>query len=130
MQNQLRQMLRRTDRLQQRLTQQQPQPRIHRAQQRVQQLQYRLQQAMSEQLGEHRERFGKACAQLEGVSPLATLARGYSVTTTPQGALLKKTTQTAPGDTLKTRLADGWIESEVKSIVVEKKARKRAVKGA
>jgi exodeoxyribonuclease VII large subunit len=85
---------------------------------------------MSEQLGEHRERFGKACAQLEGVSPLATLARGYSVTTTPQGALLKKTTQTAPGDTLKTRLADGWIESEVKSIVVEKKARKRAVKGA
>src|SRR5471032_2499091 len=127
MQNQLRQMLCRADRLQQRLTQQQPQPRIHRAQQRVQQLQYRLQQAMSEQLGEHRERFGKACAQLEGVSPLA---RGYSVTTTPQGALLKKTTQTAPGDTLKTRLADGWIESEVKSIVVEKKARKRAVKGA
>ncbi|MGY2799031.1 exodeoxyribonuclease VII large subunit [Ewingella americana] len=128
MQNQLRQMLRRIDRLQQRLNQQQPQSRIHRAQQRVQQLQYRLQQALALQLSNSRQRFGTACTQLEAVSPLATLARGYSVTTTPKGELLKKTTQTAPGDTLKTRLADGWIESEVKAVTLEKKARKPAAK--
>ncbi|MDN5680504.1 MAG: exodeoxyribonuclease VII large subunit, partial [Ewingella sp.] len=128
MQNQLRQMLRRIDRLQQRLNQQQPQSRIHRAQQRVQQLQYRLQQALALQLSNSRQRFGTACTQLEAVSPLATLARGYSVTTTPKGELLKKTTQTAPGDTLKTRLADGWIESEVKVVTLAKKTRKPAAK--
>lgn len=125
MQNQLRNALRRTDRLQQRLTQQQPQSRIHRAQQRVQQLQYRLQQALGQQLTLSRQRFGTACTQLEAVSPLATLARGYSVTTTPKGELLKKTKQTSPGDKLKTRLVDGWIESEVIAITVEKKSRKR-----
>jgi len=120
MQNQLRARLRRVDRAQQRLNQQQPQPRIHRAQQRVQQLQYRLQQALSQQLSASRQRFGTACTQLEAVSPLATLARGYSVTTTPTGTLLKKTTQVSAGEQLKTRLADGWVESQVTAIVIDK----------
>ncbi|MCC3704066.1 exodeoxyribonuclease VII large subunit [Rouxiella badensis] len=126
MQNHLRRLLRRAQSLQQRLSQHQPQRRIHQMQQRVQKLQYRLQQAMTAQLGDSRQRFSTACTQLEAVSPLATLARGYSVTTTPQGELLKHTAQTAPGAMLKTRLADGWIESEVKSVTVEKKPRKRA----
>ncbi|MCC3719087.1 exodeoxyribonuclease VII large subunit [Rouxiella badensis] len=126
MQNHLRRLLRRAQSLQQRLSQHQPQRRIHQMQQRVQKLQYRLQQAMTAQLGDSRQRFGTACTQLEAVSPLATLARGYSVTTTPQGELLKHTAQTAPGAMLKTRLEDGWIESEVKSVTVEKKPRKRA----
>jgi exodeoxyribonuclease VII large subunit len=128
MQTRLRLLMRRAERLQQRLSQQQPQPRIHRTQQRVQQLQYRLQQALTRQLSESKQRFGTACTQLETVSPLATLARGYSVTTTPQGALLKKAAQTQPGDKLKTRLADGWIESEVTDIILITPARKRAVK--
>ncbi|WP_411704894.1 exodeoxyribonuclease VII large subunit [Edaphovirga cremea] len=128
MQTRLRLLMRRAERLQQRLSQQQPQPRIHRTQQRVQQLQYRLQQALTRQLSESKQRFGTACTQLEAVSPLATLARGYSVTTTPQGALLKKAAQTQPGDKLKTRLADGWIESEVTDVTLVKTARKRAVK--
>ncbi|WP_369789991.1 exodeoxyribonuclease VII large subunit [Rouxiella sp. WC2420] len=131
MQNHLRRLLRRAQNLQQRLNQHQPQRRIHQLQQRVQKLQYRLQQSMTAQLGEHRQNFSTAVTQLEAVSPLATLARGYSVTTTPQGALLKKTAQTAAGEMLKTRLADGWIESEVKSLHLEekpaeKKPRKRA----
>ncbi|WP_114193348.1 exodeoxyribonuclease VII large subunit [Edaphovirga cremea] len=128
MQTRLRLLMRRAERLQQRLSQQQPQPRIHRTQQRVQQLQYRLQQALTRQLSESKQRFGTACTQLEAVSPLATLARGYSVTTTPQGALLKKAAQTQPGDKLKTRLADGWIESEVTDVTLVKPVRKRAVK--
>lgn len=128
MQTRLRLLMRRAERLQQRLSQQQPQPRIHRTQQRVQQLQYRLQQALTRQLSESKQRFSTACTQLEAVSPLATLARGYSVTTTPQGALLKKAAQTQPGDKLKTRLADGWIESEVTDVTLVKPVRKRAVK--
>lgn len=128
MQTRLRLLMRRAERLQQRLSQQQPQPRIHRTQQRVQHLQYRLQQALTRQLSESKQRFGTACTQLEAVSPLATLARGYSVTTTPQGALLKKVAQTQPGDKLKTRLADGWIESEVTDVTLVKPVSKRAVK--
>ncbi|MBF1995324.1 exodeoxyribonuclease VII large subunit [Serratia symbiotica] len=119
-QNQLRMASQRNERAQQQLAQIQPQNHIHRYQQRVQQQEYRLQQALDRQLNAYRQRFGMACSQLEAVSPLATLARGYSVTQTPCGKLLKSTKQAQLGERLETRLLDGWIESEVKSITTAK----------
>ncbi|AIR67597.1 exodeoxyribonuclease VII large subunit [Cedecea neteri] len=112
-------------RLSQRLNQQQPQPRIHRAQSRLQQLEYRLSQLVSAQLSQTKQRFGTALAQLEAVSPLATLARGYCVTTAEDGKVLKKTKQVKSGDTLTTRLDDGWVESQVTDIKPVKAPRKR-----
>ncbi|GAA3596621.1 exodeoxyribonuclease VII large subunit [Gibbsiella greigii] len=125
MQLQLRGAGRRNERAQQRLAQAQPLGRIHRGQQRLQQQEYRLQQVLERQLNGYRQRFGVACSQLEAVSPLATLARGYSVTQTPAGTLLKTTKQAQVGELLTTRLQDGWVESEVKSITVAKKPRKK-----
>lgn len=125
MQHQLRHSERRSERLQQRLNQVQPLGRIHRGQQRIQQQEYRLQQALERQLNGYRQRFGVACSQLEAVSPLATLARGYSVTQTPRGEVLKTTKQAQVGEILKTRLQDGWLESEVKTISKVKKPRKK-----
>ncbi|MBA0206906.1 exodeoxyribonuclease VII large subunit [Pectobacterium aroidearum] len=117
MQQQLRQTSRRSERLQQRLMQQQPQTRIHRAQQRLQQLSYQMQSAVERQLNQNKQKLGIACSRLEGVSPLATLARGYNVTTAPDGKVLKNVTQITPGETLKTRLQDGWVESQVTTLV-------------
>ncbi|ATA21032.1 exodeoxyribonuclease VII large subunit [Gibbsiella quercinecans] len=125
MQLQLRGAGRRNERAQHRLAQAQPLGRIHRGQQRLQQQEYRLQQALERQLNGYRQRFGVACSQLEAVSPLATLARGYSVTQTPAGTLLKTTQQAQVGELLTTRLQDGWVESEVKTITVAKKPRKK-----
>ncbi|MBU3891790.1 exodeoxyribonuclease VII large subunit [Serratia rhizosphaerae] len=125
MQHQLRLTSRRSERLQQRLNQVQPLGRIHRCQQRIQQQEYRLQQALERQLNGYRQRFGVACSQLEAVSPLATLARGYSVTQTPRGEVLKTTKQAQVGEILKTRLQDGWLESEVKTIKKVSKPRKK-----
>lgn len=125
MQLQLRSAGRRNERAQHRLAQAQPLGRIHRGQQRLQQQEYRLQQALERQLNGYRQRFGVACSQLEAVSPLATLARGYSVTQTPAGTLLKTTQQAQVGELLTTRLQDGWVESEVKTITVAKKPRKK-----
>jgi exodeoxyribonuclease VII large subunit len=121
--NQLKQATVRQRRVGQRLNQQNPQPRIWRAQTRIQQLEYRLAESLRAQLGVTRERFGKAVTHLEAVSPLSTLARGYSVTTAADGNVLKQAKQVKTGDTLTTRLADGWIESEVKSVIPAKKAR-------
>lgn len=91
------------------------QPRIHRAQTRIQQLEYRLAETIRARLSEQRERFGNAVTHLEAVSPLATLARGYTVSTT-NGKVLKKIKQVKAGDIITTRLEDGWLESEVNSI--------------
>ncbi|WCG84169.1 exodeoxyribonuclease VII large subunit [Pectobacterium sp. A5351] len=116
MQQQLRQTSRRSERLQQRLMQQQPQARIHRAQQRLQQLSYQMQSAVERQLNQNKQKLGIASSRLESVSPLATLARGYNVTTASDGKVLKNVTQITPGETLKTRLQDGWVESQVTTL--------------
>ena len=54
--------------------------------------------------------------RLEAVSPLAVLARGYSVTSTPDGAALHKASQAAPGDLVATRLHRGRLVSRVESV--------------
>ncbi|MDF2780094.1 MAG: xseA [Enterobacteriaceae bacterium] len=125
MDNQLKRSGQRQQRMTQRLNQHSPQPRIHRAQNRVQQLEYRLAQLMSARLSVTRERFGNAMTHLDAVSPLATLARGYSVTTATDGNVLKQTKQVKAGDVLTTRLVDGWVESEVKGVTAAKKTRAR-----
>ena len=117
---------RQQDRVLQRLYNQQPQGRILRAQQQMQQWQYRLQQGMEKQLNHNRQRFGNLAAQLEGVSPLATLARGFSVTTDTQGQLVKKTQQLHKGDLLRTRLDDGWVESQVTALEPQKSRSRKA----
>ncbi|EHG7583509.1 MULTISPECIES: exodeoxyribonuclease VII large subunit [Citrobacter] len=112
-------------RLLQRLNHQNPQPRIHRAQSRVQQLEYRLADTIRARLSATRERFGNAVTHLEAVSPLSTLARGYSVTSSADGNVLKHTKQVKAGDLLTTRVTDGWVESEVKAVKTVKKTRQR-----
>lgn len=125
MDNRLRRSTQLQQRLAQRLNQQQPQARIHRAQTRIQQLEYRLSQVLTARLNTTRQRFGTAIAQLEAVSPLATLARGYSVTTQADGKVLKKAKQVKSGETLTTRLEDGWVESQVTGVTPVKPARRR-----
>lgn len=117
---------RQQDRLLQRLQSQQPQGRILRAQQQLQQWHYRLQQGMEKQINHSRQRFGTLAAQLEGVSPLATLARGFSVTTDAQGQVVKKTRQLHTGDLLRTRLDDGWVESQVTALQPQKTRSRKA----
>ncbi|MGP4131923.1 exodeoxyribonuclease VII large subunit [Pantoea tagorei] len=90
MENRLRQSLRQQDRLSQRLAAHQPQPRLFQAQRQLEQTRYRLQQSMEKMLNRDRQRFATLAAQLEGVSPLATLARGFSVTTDSAGQVVKK----------------------------------------
>ncbi|HDQ1175062.1 TPA: exodeoxyribonuclease VII large subunit [Escherichia coli] len=125
LENQLKRTGQQQQRLTQRLNQQNPQPKIHRAQTRIQQLEYRLAETLRAQLSATRERFGNAVTHLEAVSPLSTLARGYSVTTATDGNVLKKVKQVKAGEMLTTRLEDGWIESEVKNIQPVNKSRKK-----
>lgn len=123
--NKIKQANQHQQRVSQRLSQQNPQPRIYRAQNRIQQLEYRLAENIRARLSAQRERFGNVVTHLEAVSPLSTLARGYSVTTATDGKVLKQTKQVKTGDVLTTRLSDGWVESEVKGVTAAKKTRKK-----
>ena len=59
----------------------------------------------------------KAAAQLEALSPLAVLARGYSVTERADNRqLIRSTEQVRVGDQLRSRVAQGAIFSRVEAI--------------
>ena len=122
-QTRLRLAERQQERLSQRLNQQQPSAQIQRNQQRLAQIHNRMELLIQRQLSSNRERFGALCSQLEGVSPLATLSRGFSVTQSPNGNVLKSVKQVNNGELLKTRLQDGWIESTVTAITPHPKKR-------
>jgi exodeoxyribonuclease VII large subunit len=53
-------------------------------------------------------------AALAGLDPAAVLGRGYSITYDAAGAVLRNAHAVQPGERLRTRLAQGELESEVK----------------
>jgi exodeoxyribonuclease VII large subunit len=53
-------------------------------------------------------------AKLGSLSPLAVLERGYSITCTDDGTILKTATQTSTGEAVQVRLHQGQLKCEVK----------------
>ncbi len=60
-----------------------------------------------------RQHVGALRRQLEAMSYRAALKRGYSVTRLAGGAILRRAADAAVGDTLRTELAEGKLESQV-----------------
>ncbi|MBA3619021.1 MAG: exodeoxyribonuclease VII large subunit, partial [Acidothermales bacterium] len=58
-----------------------------------------------------------ARAQVTGLSPAATLARGYAVVQQPDGTVLRSAGDTAVGATLSVRLDRGRLEVDVSEAV-------------
>lgn len=74
----------------------------------------RLTAGVAQALERARGPLERAAAKLDALSPLRVLARGYSLTQAhPTGALVRKAAQLAVGDSIRTRLEEGWIESTV-----------------
>jgi exodeoxyribonuclease VII large subunit len=61
-----------------------------------------------------RERFGRSEGILRVLGPDATLRRGYSITKTAQGNVIRSTAEVRPRMELVTRVADGEFTSEVR----------------
>ncbi|VAY02314.1 Exodeoxyribonuclease 7 large subunit [Arsenophonus endosymbiont of Aleurodicus dispersus] len=80
------------------------------------QQQFELKQLITKILSQYREKISVDCSRIEAISPLATLARGYSISEAPNGQVLTKTQQINIGEKFKTRLQDGWLESKILSI--------------
>lgn len=106
--------------LEQRLLAIQPQLNIYGLHKKLQQLQYRIHKSISILFNKYRQHLVSNVAQLETLSPLATLIRGYSITkidnTLNQRTLIKSINQVQLGNILKTRFIDGEIISKVLDI--------------
>ncbi|MCI2262992.1 exodeoxyribonuclease VII large subunit [Xanthomonas indica] len=89
----------------------QPQRRLAMLRVRLLALGRRPQAAMARQLQADAQRLRALARALETVSPLATVARGYSILTrADDGSVVRSAAQVAPGDRLRARLADGELQ--------------------
>jgi exodeoxyribonuclease VII large subunit len=77
------------------------------------QLRGRLRSAAAHRAAGARHRVAAVVGRLESLSPLAVLGRGYSLTRTPSGAVVRRATETAPGDAIEILLHEGTLGARV-----------------
>jgi exodeoxyribonuclease VII large subunit len=91
-----------------------PAARLRAYQLTVTQLKARLAFAFSHKVHRCEATLARLNATLVSVDPAAVLGRGYSITYNGAGDVLRDASAVRPGDTLRTRLASGTLESELK----------------
>ncbi|RDB44739.1 exodeoxyribonuclease VII large subunit [Halomonas sp. DQ26W] len=74
----------------------------------------RLDQAMHNSQARQREHVVGLARQLQAVSPLAVLGRGYSILEDDQGQVIRRAMDTRSGQVLTARLGEGGLRVEVK----------------
>ena len=93
-----------------------PREQLHIQRLQWQQLVLRLEQAMADLLGQQQHRFAVLAGQLDALSPLAVLGRGYAIVREVEsGLVVKDQAQVVAGDYLRVQLAKGEL-----SVVVAK----------
>ena len=73
----------------------------------------RLQSAMEAGLERRRHHVARLAAQLDALSPLRVLERGYAVPSGPDGHVLKRRAEFRPGEPFTLRVADGRVDARV-----------------
>lgn len=83
---------------------------------RVDELELRASRAIEQQRENTRHQITRLTGQLETLSPLGVLARGYSVTSLANGQLVHNSKSLSIGDQVVTRLAHGQFQSRVEEV--------------
>lgn len=89
---------------------------LGRQRERLELLADRLQRASADRLERARRQLLGIGKVLASLGPDATLARGFSLTTDAEGAIVRHAADLKPGERVTTKLADGSFESEVVEI--------------
>jgi exodeoxyribonuclease VII large subunit len=92
-----------------------PLQRVREFEQRVDEMARRLERAAGQRLVQAEAQLKSLASRLETLSPLNVLTRGYSLTHTADGKLVRNAGEVRPGDVLTTRVAAGSIISRVES---------------
>ncbi len=95
-----------------RLTSYKPHKHLQQSKDKLQAQQKQLQQAVNQQLKEFRQEFVLMAQKLNNISPLATLERGYTLTTDDNGKALRSAKSAKKAKVLVTRFSDGEVRSK------------------
>jgi exodeoxyribonuclease VII large subunit len=101
------------EQLSNRLSARHPRTVIARARVRLGPLQTRLDAAMRVELSDCRALLAERSAELEGLSPLRILGRGYAIASHRDGIALRSAAEAKPGDSIQVRLHEGRLDAVV-----------------
>ncbi|GAA0402407.1 exodeoxyribonuclease VII large subunit [Paenibacillus motobuensis] len=102
------------DRLSARLLRYHPQETLLYAKRRQSEMERQLTQAMTGMLKENSQRLHSSIRQLDALSPLKVMARGYSLVYDEQHkSLIKSLNDVEPGDMVKVKVTDGELDCQV-----------------
>ena len=76
-------------------------------------LKNRLAAAQNQSVAQKRQRYVAAVSKLDAMSPLKVLTRGYSVTQTESGEIVRSAGQVKAGDRVRIRVSDGSMTAEI-----------------
>ncbi len=100
-----------------RLGQQHPANRLLEQARRLDAASLALTRGINRKLTEQQTRLGNLARTLHAVSPLETIARGYSVITAAEtGSVISSTNQVNPDDRISAQVKDGFLDCTVDSI--------------
>ena len=105
-----------------------PQRRLLQLRERLAALAPRLRPALARRLQRDALHLRGLARSLEAVSPLATIARGYSIVQRDDGRIVRRVDDVGPGDALRIRLGDGSVAARVEG--AETRADSRTAPGA
>ena len=92
-----------------------PRERLRTSRQLLVQLAARLAQATARRMDAFDAQLARLKASLGSLNPAAVLERGYSLTRTSQGEVVRDAAKVTVGEHLTTTLAKGWLESEIRN---------------
>ena len=98
-----------------------PVEQINAAQKQTSVLSTNLKRTISHTIERKASEFQALIHKLNALSPLNTLERGYAIVTTEEGQVVTRADEVKAGDMIKTRLAQGELRAQVKSISTESK---------
>jgi exodeoxyribonuclease VII large subunit len=90
-----------------------PRARLTRDRHRHERVETRLRVEMERAIGAGRHRLRVLAGRLDSLSPLAVLARGYSLTRTPDGVVVRRAAQVQPGGDVQVLLQEGRLDCRV-----------------
>jgi exodeoxyribonuclease VII large subunit len=109
----------RLDELSDRLQRRRPHARVCELHERLALLRERMDRTILRRVERDQQRLVSHAGRLHALSPLNVLERGYSLTMTTDGKVLRATDAVRPGERLQTRLARGKLMSRVESVELE-----------
>ena len=90
-----------------------PERKLREQRQRLTDTEDAMKRAMEQKLTAARHRLALLSGQLHGLSPLAKISNGYGFVMDAEGKRLTSVGQTAAGDAITIRIADGKIQAQV-----------------